>query len=143
MAALTAAAVVSAGVVAAVSLKSAFAATSPAIAAQMTFASTFIFTPIIPIALVLIGLACLLPFLFGRNNHSYRSTPYVSSGYSGSSFYPRPPYSTTTSVFSDPHYHGHQNTGTVYNGHGYDNRTHGHDNHTHGHNNSSNNVHRR
>ena len=137
MAALTAAAVITTGVIAAVSLKSAAAAaTTTAIAAKMTLASAFIFTPIIPIALVLIGLVCVLPFLFGRNNHTYIPNRIVTTGYNNFGFYSPPSYSTA-SVYTDSHYHN-QGTGTVYTTnshvHGHDNpTTHGHDSHTHGH----------
>ncbi|KTD55715.1 hypothetical protein Lsan_3267 [Legionella santicrucis] len=130
MAALTAAAVATAGIFAAISLKSA-AATTTTIAAKMAFASAF--TPIFPIALVLIGLVCVLPFLFSRNT-TYMPSRTVTTGYNSFGFY-SPSYSTA-SVYTDSHHHGHQDTGSVYTSshvHGHDNHVHGHDSHAHGH----------
>lgn len=132
MAALTAAAVATAGIFAAVSLKSA-AATTTTIAAKMAFASAF--PPIFPIALVLIGLVCVLPFLFSRNNTTYIPNRTVTTGYNSFGFY-SPSYSTT-SVYPDTHHHEHPDTGTVYTSshiHGHDSNVHGHDSHVHVHN---------
>ncbi|ARB91412.1 hypothetical protein [Legionella longbeachae] len=129
MVAFTAAAVTTAGICAAVSLKSA-AATTTTIAAQMAFASAF--TPVFPIALILIGLVCVLPFLFSRNT-TYTPSRTVTTGYDNFGFY-SPSYSTA-SVYTDSHHHGHQDTGSVYTSahvHGHDSHVHGHDSHTHG-----------
>lgn len=142
MAALTAAAVATAGIFAAVSLNSA-AATTTTIAAKMAFASTF--TPLFPIAFVLIGLVCVLPFLFSRNT-TYTPSSTVTTGYNTFGFYS--PSNSTASVYTDSHHHGHQDTGSVYTSshvHGHDSRVHGHDSgsnvhghdsHTHGHSTS-------
>lgn len=135
MTALTAAAVVTAGVIAAVSLKSG-AATTTTIATKMAIASAFAFTPLFPIALVLIGLVCVLPFLFGRNNTTYTSVRTATPGSNMFGFYSTPSYSTP--VYTNSHYHGHD-MGTVYNTgnvHGHDSNMHGHDSHTHGHSSS-------
>lgn len=140
MAGITAAAIVTAGVIAAVTLKSAAAATT-AIAAKTLLASTLIFTPVFPIALIVIGLVFVLPFLFGCNNNTYTTVRTTTTpGYSGYGNY----------SFYSPDYHEHDDTNsTVYtsNDHTHGNPTtpgniHGHDgshihehrvNNTHGH----------
>ncbi|MCE0723978.1 hypothetical protein [Legionella resiliens] len=117
MAALTAAAIVTAGVIAAVTLKSAAAATTAALATNPLLASAFIFTPILPIALVAIGLVFVLPFLFSCNNNTYTTVRTTAApGYSSYSFY-SPLYTT-----SDPYYDGHYDTGTTV----YVNNDHSH-----------------
>lgn len=144
MAALTAAAVITAGIIAAVTLKSAAVATT-AVAAKMMLASAFVFTPIFPIALVVIGLVCVLPFLFGCNNNTYTTlrttTPgYGYTGYNGYGnygFYSQPSThyhgQQSTSVYTpDSHMHGHTTSGTM----------HGHDtSHVHSHDTSQVHVH--
>lgn len=61
MAALTAASIITAGIIIAATLKSAALATA-AFTGHTLLASAFIFTPVFPIALITIGLVFVLPF---------------------------------------------------------------------------------
>ncbi|KTD73091.1 hypothetical protein [Legionella tucsonensis] len=115
MTALTAAAIVTAGVIAAVTLKST-TATAAAIATKTLLASAFIFTPILPIALVAIGLVFVLPFLFACNNNTYTTVRTTATpGYSSYGFYspvytaaPYGHYDTGSTVYvNNDHSHGH------------------------------------
>ncbi|MCW8443464.1 hypothetical protein OQJ19_14775 [Fluoribacter gormanii] len=144
MAALSAAAIATAGIIAAVSLKSAAVATT-AIAAKTLLASAFIFAPVLPIALFAIGLMLVVPFLFGCNNNTYTTVRTTTPGYNGIySFYPPSSvyngfsYSdngASTVYASSNHSHGHTTSGTVH-GHS-DSHMHGHSgSHVHGHGDS-------
>ncbi|HHF7366480.1 TPA: hypothetical protein ACPSKY_001597 [Legionella bozemanae] len=126
MGALTAAAVVTAGVIAAVTLNSAAAAATTAVATKTLLASALIFTPILPIALVAIGLVFVLPFLFACNNNTHTTVRTTATpGYNSYGFY-SPVYT------ADPYYHGHYDTGsTVY----------VNNDHSHGHPSSHGTVH--
>lgn len=150
MAAVTAAAMVTAGIIAAVTLKSAATATT-AIAAKTLLTSTFIFAPaVFPFALVAIGLVFVLPFLFGCNSNTYTTvrttaTPgYRSYGnysfYTPTPDYTFPNYDTSSNVYiGSANSHGHPaSEGTVHvhgstNTHGHDGNRHGHDATRHGH----------
>lgn len=135
MTALTAAAVVTAGVIAAVSLNCAAPATT-----AFAAATAFPFLPaIVPIAIVVLGLMCILPFLFGNNSTTVRTvTPTYGYGMNGfyTPYTPTAPryHSHTDSVYTNnSHVHGHTNPPV------YDSHTHGHtsappyDSHHHGH----------
>ncbi|CAM2944111.1 Uncharacterised protein [Legionella steigerwaltii] len=145
MAALTAAAIVTAGVIAAVTLKSA-AATTTAIAAKTLLTSVLMFAPaVFPIAFVAIGLVFVLPFLFSCNNNTYTTVRTTTTpgyrGYGNYSFYspayddtPNPYYGASTVYVGSDHSHGHPSTqGTVQvhdsaHSHGHDS---GHNRHGH------------
>ncbi|MBI2785286.1 MAG: hypothetical protein HYX60_02835 [Legionella longbeachae] len=148
MAALTAAAIITAGIIAAVALKSTSLATA-AVGAKMMLASTvFIFPPLIPIAMIAIGLVCVLPFLFGCNGNTHttiRTTNPANTSY-GSNRYNHYNSSSYEPSYFSSNQHGHANTGTVYipnnEVHSHSStqgNTHGHDNsHVHGHSSGSN-----
>ncbi|WP_454780949.1 hypothetical protein [Legionella sp. WA2022007384] len=143
MAAITAAAIATAGIIAFVSLKSA-AAAATAVAAKTLLASAFIFTPALPLAIFAIGLMLVLPFLCNCNNDSYTTVSTTTPGYSSygsygfyppSSVYngfPSPDYGTSSVYVNSDHSHGHPTNGTI---HGHD------DNHTHGHTTSHTHKH--
>lgn len=136
MAALTAAAVVTAGIIAAVTLKSAVVAAT-AVAAKTLLASALIFTPFFPIALFAIGLVFVLPFLFSCNNNTYTAVRTIAPGYRSygnynfyppTSVYTSPDYYTGTVYTSSDHIHSHPSTNST---------VHGHDgSHMHGHESS-------
>lgn len=126
MTALTAAAIATAGIFAAISLTST--------TTSLLLASTT--TPIFPIAIAVIGLIFILPFLFNNNNTAPANRP-VAAAYNNFGFYATPGCSTTASVYTNTHYHGHDNdTGTHV--HGHDN--HVNDSHVHGHDNHGNDT---
>lgn len=132
MVALTSVAVITAGTITALTLHSASVAATTAL-----FTSAFVFAPLIPVALVAIGLICLLPTLFRCNDTLYTSNTFttpVRYHHNSYGFYSSPPYANT-------HYHGNPSTGgPIYppnshtHGHISAERIHGHDaGNIHGH----------
>lgn len=121
MAALTAAALVTAGFIAFIAMKTS-AVVMAGIAAKTMFAAAVATSPFIPVVGVLafIGLvaaACILPFIFSGSSSSYttvRTTPAYNTGWGWGSGWGSSTLFVPSNPVYDSHRHGHYNP--VYNG---------------------------
>lgn len=139
MAALTAASIITAGIIIAATLKSAALATA-AFTGHTLLASAFIFTPVFPIALITIGLVFVLPFLFACNKNtsttvtatpSYRNYDRYSF-YNPPSFYYPGHYDSGSVIYTGVN-HTHEHPGSSGTMQGHDTNIHEHNSHRHGH----------